>query len=267
MNVYDSDFAWPAGVRVAALRIIQLFPKATPREYEPNVGAGLQSLARGVLGTVPVEADGSAYFEAPACVPLYFQALDERGMAIQSMQSDTYVHRGQTLVCQGCHEPKRRAVSKASGGMPMAMQREPSQIAAEAEGSYPLLYPRLVQPVLDDKCVTCHRREKACDLGAEIAGKWGWSKSFENLSEFGWAKHGGNGAINRNGTSRSIAGQVGARASRLYAILVNGHHDVQLSPDEMRRITLWLDCNTNFYGAYHDLEAQARGELVMPTVE
>jgi hypothetical protein len=32
----------------------------------------------------------------------------------------------------------------------------------------------------------------------------------------------------------------------------------------MRRITLWLDCNSNFYGAYTDLEQQARGEVVRP---
>ncbi|MBE0536537.1 MAG: PD40 domain-containing protein, partial [Phycisphaerae bacterium] len=267
MNVYDSDFDWPVDAKVTALRVVQLFPKATPREYEPNIGAARQSLARGVLGTVPVEADGSACFEAPAGVPLYFQAIDERGMAIQSMRSDTYVHRGQSLVCQGCHEPKRRAASKMSPGMPAALRRAPSQITPEAEGSYPLSYPRLVQPVLDAKCVACHRREKACDLGGEVSGKWGWSKSFENLSKFGWARHGGNGAIKDNGTSRSIAGQVGARASKLYEILEKGHYDVQLSAEEMRRITLWLDCNTNFFGAYHDLEAQARGELVMPTLE
>jgi hypothetical protein len=34
----------------------------------------------------------------------------------------------------------------------------------------------------------------------------------------------------------------------------------------MRRITLWLDCNSNFYGAYHDLDKQARGEAIMPAV-
>ena len=32
-----------------------------------------------VLGTARVYEDGSAMFQAPARVPLYFQALDERG--------------------------------------------------------------------------------------------------------------------------------------------------------------------------------------------
>jgi hypothetical protein len=47
-------------------------------------------------------------------------------------------------------------------------------------------------------------------------------------------------------------------------MLSGGHHQVQLTAAEMRRITLWLDCNSNFYGAYHDPEKQARGETVYP---
>ncbi len=266
MNVYDSAFDWPPATKVAALRIVQLFPKATPREFEPNIGAGRQSLARGVLGTVPVESDGSACFEAPASVPLYFQALDSRGMAIQSMRSNTYIHPSHTLVCQGCHEHKRRAASPARG-LPIALKRKPSSIEPEPDGAYPLSYPRLVQPVLDDKCVDCHTARMACDLTASISGKWGWSSSFESLSKFGWAKHGGNGSIKENGTSRSPPGKVGAQASRLYHILAEGHYDVQLSEEQMRRITLWLDCNTNFFGAYHDLQAQAEAKLIMPTLE
>src|SRR5690606_18899840 len=83
MNVYDSDFTWPADVRVATLRIIQLLPKTTPPADQPRIGVAVGTNARAVLGTVPVETDGSAYFEAPAAKLLYFQALDERGLAIQ----------------------------------------------------------------------------------------------------------------------------------------------------------------------------------------
>lgn len=74
------------------------------------------------------------------------------------------------------------------------------------------------------------------------------------------------GAIKRNGGSVSIPGKIGARDSRLFKLLEKGHHGVVLEPDELRRITLWLDCNSNFYGAYREPEAQARGKLVMPTV-
>ena len=47
-------------------------------------------------------------------------------------------------------------------------------------------------------------------------------------------------------------------------VLEAGHHGAKLPPEDLRRLVLWLDANSNFYGAYHDLEKQARGELVMP---
>ena len=53
---------------------------------------------------------------------------------------------------------------------------------------------------------------------------------------------------------------------KLYKMLKKGHHDVKLTDEEMYRITLWLDCNTNFYGAYRDTDKQAKGEVVMPTI-
>jgi len=49
-------------------------------------------------------------------------------------------------------------------------------------------------------------------------------------------------------------------------MLLKGHSKVSLSPDDLRRISLWLDGNSNFYGAYTDLEQQSRGELVLPTI-
>ena len=49
MNVYDSDFAWPAGTKVAALRVVQVLPKSTPAPNEPRIGVAEQSSARAVL--------------------------------------------------------------------------------------------------------------------------------------------------------------------------------------------------------------------------
>jgi hypothetical protein len=267
MNVYDSDFTWPPGSRITALRVIQLFPKTTPAATVPNIGIGNQSLARGVLGTVPVEADGSAYFEAPVGVPIYFQALDERGLAIQTMRSDTYVHAGEQLTCQGCHESKRQASRPSTPATPLALRRAPSSIAPAREGAYPVSFARLVQPVLDRHCVQCHLEEAACDLRGDRFGEWGWSRAYHSLGDFAWAKHGGNGWIKQNGTSFSIAGEVGALASKLYPLLEADHYGLNLSAEDLQRITLWLDCNSNFYGAYHDTEAQARGVRVVSSLE
>ena len=265
MNVYDSDMEWPAGTKITALRVVQVFPKATPPSNRPHIGIGNQSLARGVLGTAPVEDDGSAVFEAPAGACLYFQVLDERGLAVQTMRSDTYLRPGEGLTCQGCHEPKRRQL--AQGQLPKAVRRAPSKIRPEADGSYPLLFPRLVQPALNRHCVGCHaKQEKAPSLSGREFGGHGWSKSYQTLGRRAWAKHGGNGSIRRNGTSYSIPGKVGARASRLFKMLEKGHHDMELPDDDLRRITLWLDCNSNFYGAYRDAGKQARGDVVMPVL-
>ena len=58
-----------------------------------------------IVGTAPVEADGSAYVAVPADTYVYFQLLDERGMMVQSMRSGTIVRPGETSGCVGCHEP------------------------------------------------------------------------------------------------------------------------------------------------------------------
>ena len=270
-NVYESDFDWPKGTKIAALRIVQVFPKTTPKALEPVIGAAHESLARGVVGTVPVEPDGSAHFEVRAGIPIYFQALDERGLAVQSMRSVTYVHPGERLICQGCHEDKWTAPRLVGRPAPMALRRPPSPIQPDAGGSWPLSYPRLVQPVLDRNCVQCHTERRTYGLSGRLSGTQPKSESFNLLAGRVWFCSGGNGGIqgpqNRGGGSRSIAGQIGARASSLFALLEKGHYDVKLSPEDLRRLTLWMDCNANFYGVYHELERQARGELVLPILE
>lgn len=268
MNVYDSLLPWPEGTRLTALRVIQLFAKSTPAPDDPYIGAGDQSVARGVLGTVPIEEDGSVYFEAPAGITFYFQALDERGMAVQTMQSATYLHPGEHLSCVGCHEPRQASPTLPSRQV-LALRKPPATLTPEPEGSYPLQFARLVQPVLDAKCVDCHQNEeKAPDLSGDVFGANGWSQAFISLRPYVWALHGGNFVgLTRNKTSYSIPGTIGARASKLLAHLESGHQGVTLTEEELRRISVWIDGNSVFYGAYHNTVAQARGEKVMPHLE
>jgi len=269
INIYDSDFDWPEGARVAALRIVQLLPKTTPPPNQPRIGVANQTNARAVLGTVPVEADGSAYFEAPVGKAIYFQALDERGMAIQSMRSATYVHPGEQLTCLGCHERKHRA-PKPSARVPLALRRGPSKIRPDVDGSNPFNYVRLVQPVLDRNCVDCHRKNKAPDLSGVIEGQHGWTRSYNNLAaKYGFYFHVSNGSINQgiHGGSRTIPGKFGARASRLLKYMDEKHYGVRLSEEDFHRFVLWLDCNSEFYGSYENTDAQARGLIVHATLD
>ncbi len=269
VNVYDSDFDWPQGSKVTAIRIIQALPKTTPPPNQPRIGVANQTNARAVLGTVPVEPDGSAYFEAPVGKAIYFQALDDRGMAIQSMRSATYVHPGEQMTCLGCHERKHRA-PKQSARVPLAVQRAPSKLRGDVDGSNPFNYVRLVQPVLDRNCEDCHRKNKAVDLAGVIEGKDGWTRSYNNLAEkYGFYFHVGNGSINKgvHGGSRTIPGKFGARASGLLKYMDEKHYGVKLSKADYHRLVLWLDCNSEFYGSYENTEAQARGLIVHATLD
>jgi len=271
MNVYDSLKPFPEGTRITALRVLQLLPMSAPsggiRPHE--TGQRLPSArdsvvpVRHVLGTVPVEKDGSAHFTVPANKQMFFQALDENGLAVQSMRSGTHVHQGETLSCAGCHEPKSQAV-RTPDVVPLALRRAPSQLEPDVDGSRPFSFPRLVQPVLDKNCVACHAKnpKKAPSLAAEPIQR-NWYTSYVNLIKRGVAFH------NYGDGYRTTPGKFGARASKLYAMLKKGHNDVKLSPEEMHRITLWLDCTSMFYGVYEKETglAQLRGEIAFPTLE
>jgi hypothetical protein len=269
INVYNSRQPFPETTTIKALRIIQILPKTTPLINEPRIGYGNEKGARAVLGTVPVEPDGSAYFNLPTGKSVYFQVLDERGLAVQSMRSDTYVHPGQRLLCRGCHEPRRSApvVPKM---FPLAFRRPPSKIQPDVEGSNPFSFPRLVQPVLEHNCVPCHEKEpKAPDLR-----KGNWKKnpdyrytSYDNLREYAFFFGSVRNEYDPWTTPRTIPGQFGARASKLYEILRHGHHDVKLSKEDLHRITLWLDCNSDFFGSYENTESQAKADIVQPTLD
>jgi len=270
INVYDSLKPWPEGTTITHLRVLQVLPMSTPsgglRPHETalRVASAGDSVVpcRWVLGTVPVEEDGSAHFEVPANREIFFQALDEDGLAVQSMRSATHVRRGEHLTCVGCHEPKSR-VAQSLDVTPLALNRPPSRLTPDVDGSNPFSYPRLVQPVLDRHCVECHAKEadKAPSLAREPLVR-NWYTSYNNLvPEFGFYNYGD--------SYRTTPGRFGARASKLYELLKEGHYDVKLSDEDMHRLTLWLDCASMFYGVYEREggQAQLRGEIARPTLE
>ena len=277
MNVYDGLRPWPEGTKIAALRIVHIVPQSVPsqdtyRGKDPEIGARLPGqfgsvvLARSVIGTVPVAADGSAHFTVPAHKELFFQALDERGLAVQSMRSGTYVQPGERLVCSGCHE-HRQSAPTVPAAPPLALRRPPSKPSPEADGTNPFSYPRLVQPVLDKYCTKCHadsaaQGKKAPNLAREPVSR-GWYASYNSLTR-GYAFH--NYSPDQ---LRTTPGRFGARASRLLQMLDRGHHDLKLPPEDLRRITVWLDCCSIFYGVYERGRGNAllAGEVARPSLE
>jgi hypothetical protein len=134
VNVYDSMLPMPTGTVIKALRVVQIYPKATALTQSPRKGHGTVQYndqnGRGSLGTVPVDADGSAHFLLPPGKAVFFQALDADGTAVQSMMSSAFAVPGSTrLTCQGCHERRYRALP-ARAAMPTAFGRAASTLAA-----------------------------------------------------------------------------------------------------------------------------------------
>jgi hypothetical protein len=262
--------ALPASRAVRELRVYQILPKtSTHVSNQPRIGYANAEPARLLLGTVPVEADGSARFRVPARKPIYFQAVDGSGRAVASMRSATYLQPGEQHTCVGCHEPVGTA---PAGHQLLALQRAPSALTPGPEGSRPMSYPRLVQPVLDRKCVRCHDGRQGPDksrlvLTGEPAGHF--CRSYENLRPFvRWYEWGG----------ASIAqittppGHLGADMSPLTRVLSDPVHaeHVGLTDEERRRLFLWLDANAPFYGTYGEAEqaAQQQGRMVaVPQVQ
>ena len=238
--------AFPTNRPVTALRIFHVINKTTPNIDSPKVGAGLGSVGREVLGTVPVEADGSAYFEVPARMPVYFQALDREGHAVQTMRSLVYLQPGERESCLGCHEDRRKSASVPAQAR--ALQRPPSQIAPEVSGSRPFNFLKLVQPVLDAKCVKCHdgTRPKCPSLKGEPEG---WAcKSFNALVKH--VAYSSWGAPKNNYEPLTEPLRFGALASPLLKRIESGHGGVKLTDDELHRLILWMDSNGACWGTF-----------------
>ena len=271
-NVYESEPRLPAGCTVKHLRIVQVLPKSTPHINSPPVGLPNASPGKHVLGTVPVEADGSAYFRAPAGLPLAFQALDERGMAVQVMRSIVYLRESETASCVGCHEPRMAAPPR--GAAPGALRRPPSEISPGPDGSRPLSYPRLVQPVLDTHCVRCHsgpKPKKGLVLTGERQGHF--TRSYNALApRVVWSAWGGRGGDFRKVNCEPLTRPdfFGARGSPLMRMLLKGHNDVRLTSKDIECLATWMDANALFYGTF-DPEAQGRqrrgDRITMPEIQ
>lgn len=264
-DVRRSLMPFPAGRPIRELRVYQLLPKVgNHTANDPRIGHANAENARMLLGTVPVEADGSAYFRAPARKPIYFQAVDEQGRAVQGMRSVAYLQPGERRSCVGCHEP----VGAAAPAKPLlATQRAPSRLQPGPAGTLPFSYVKLVQPVLDQHCVRCHDGatgpgKSALALTAEPAGPF--TKSYQSLKKYlRWYEWGG-ASITQIATH---PGRQGADESQLTRVLDDANHQSIGLPEAARRtIYLWLDSNVPFYGTYDRAEqmAQMRGELIEP---
>jgi len=253
-DVYQGLNGVPRGT-IHRLRIIGVPPKVQPQMNHPSLGVSAEDPGKFVLGTAPVEADGSALFRVPSGIPVLFQALDSDGLAVQTMRSLTYVQPGQTLGCVGCHEHRDSAPLPVR--MPLAALRDPSPLVPEPDGSWPLRFDQLVQPVLDRHCVSCHQSgvEDAVAAAFDLRP----ATAYQKLLEYA------DGDLRKLAFERdqSFVGQMPAQNSKLYRLLTAepSHYDVRLPEEDRRRLAVWMDTYAQRSGSFSEAQEQQLREL------
>lgn len=234
---------------IKRLRVIGVPPKTQPEMNSPNIGIKNDDPGKVVLGTVPVEDDGSAYFRIPSGLTVFFQALDKDGVTIQTMRTGTYLMPGQTLSCVGCHESKSEtpALRKPT----MAASRKASDLTPGPDGSWPFRYDKLVQPVLSRACVECHNGKKDKPKTILTDSK----TSYDVLINYG--KVSLKSLVQEQlSTSVSLPNQSIAQRSSLLEFLRKGHQKVELTENDFDRFLTWMDAYAQIQGHFSDDQEQ-----------
>ncbi len=237
-----------AGVKrgeIKKLLVMQQLPKPVNFSggMEPLTIGGSFTLAQ-VLGTVPVEEDGSAYMELPALRSLFFVALDENDMSVKRMQSFVVLQPGETFSCVGCHEQRNQAPHYKPDLT--ALQRPPRTLEPVPGVPDVLDFSRDVQPILDRHCVACHSPDKyegRVDLTGDRTARYTvsyWTIRQRNLVVDGRNEPRG------NRDPRSI----GSSPSRLMKLIDGSHYGTKLSDLEKTTVRLWIEAGATYPGTY-----------------
>ncbi|MCY2950797.1 MAG: hypothetical protein NTU53_02335, partial [Planctomycetota bacterium] len=222
-----------------------------------------------VLGTVPVEADGSAMFRVPANTPISVQPLDGEGKAMQLMRSWFTAMPGETLSCIGCHE---RETTSPANQRTIAGGRRVSEIEPWYGPMRGFAFAREVQPVLDANCVSCHNGEARADgkriadlRGGRMISDWKsdiaghvdeavggkFSVAYAELHRF----------VRRPGIESDIhmlaPMEFHADTTELVQILRRGHYGVQLDAEGWDRLVTWIDLNAPYHGTWGEIAGEA----------
>ncbi len=229
-----------------------------------------------VLGTVPVEKDGSALFRVPANAPISLQPLDAEDKALQLMRSWLTAMPGELVSCVGCHDQQNGAPPNFNT---IAARRRPSEIDPWHGPARGFSFPREVQPVLDKYCVGCHHggtwqdgtrlsdlRRDQDDLskkivfrphrndpevvrGAsleELAKKYAavFPPSYVELRRF----------VRVGGLESDLyvlkPGEFHADTTELFQMLNKGHYGVRLDDESRQRLATWIDLNAPCHGSW-----------------
>jgi formylglycine-generating enzyme required for sulfatase activity len=235
-----------------------------------------------VIGTVPVQKDGSIKFQVPANTPISLQPLDEEGKALQLMRSWTTAMPGETVSCTGCHQRSGAAPARVQT---LAEALPASEIKPWYGPTRGFNYAREVQPVIDRHCVGCHNGEpqpdgssianlrgdvKVNDWSSVTPGNGGYSKAAGKFS-VGYAEL--HRFVRRPGIESDYhvlePMEFHADTTELVQMLKKGHHNVQLDAEDWDRLITWIDLNCPFHGTWGEeldnpgKQRQRRNELLL----
>ncbi|MFC1601334.1 SUMF1/EgtB/PvdO family nonheme iron enzyme [Candidatus Sumerlaeota bacterium] len=225
----------PRGV-VKSLRIFAYHFAYNQRGGHDVLGVESSWDIKRILGTVPVEPDGSAFFTVPANTPVSLQPLDNEGRALQLMRSWLVGKPGENVSCGGCHEQQNQASANLAT---TAARRDPDEIKPFYGAVRPFGYEFEMQPVVEKYCVGCH------DGATEVNGKKGLAfrnapESYRNLHPY----------VRRPGPESDLAMlrpmEYHASTSLLMQMLEKGHYNVNLDAEARERIYCWIDLNAPY---------------------
>jgi hypothetical protein len=227
--------------------------KDNTEEIEPGLfritenGGWASYVAKQSLGTVPIEADGSINFIAPANKVLYFHLLDSAYNEIQRMRSVIQLQPGEVRTCIGCHEDRTMSPIVRK---PIADMKKPRLITPDPSGDAPFSYEKKIQPVLDNNCVKCHdgtRTDRPVFVGTK--GEDRVPVSFRSIIEGGYVHFFNYAWGMRHYKAEPYS--FGTVQSKIWKALDDKNHkDVVLSSDEKRALKLWVDLNCPLWPDY-----------------
>ena len=230
---------------VKSLRLYSLHYAYNGMGGHINVGIDGPWDVHRIIGTVPVEPDGSAMFKVPANTPLAIQPLDAQGRALQVMRSWYTAMPGEKLTCIGCHD--RQNATPLTKPV-MAVQKSPVDVKPWYGPPRGFSFIREVQPVLDKYCVGCHEgTANRPDLRAKKERGWGgFNQSYIALHPY----------VRRPGPESDYHLQVPlewhASTSELIQMLEKGHHNVKLDTEAWDRLYTWIDLNVPDHGTWSE---------------
>ncbi|MBI5832945.1 MAG: hypothetical protein HZB16_11670 [Armatimonadetes bacterium] len=249
-DVYDGTHM--AGVKRGEVKTLRVVESPEKRFWASQAwgGQGIAAPAmdwhdfnnKRILGTVPVEPDGSAYFSVPSGKFVYFQLLDERGRMVQSMRSGTLVQPGERAGCVGCHD-NRLGAPKAK----RAAAKSPATLREWHGPTREFGFRAEVQPVFDRQCLPCHDWGGAGAKAVVLAGDRDltFNAAYNELWRKGLVKVAGAGP-HQNLPAKSW----GSHASRLVKAIESDHYGVKLDAESYDRIVTWVDLNAPYYPSY-----------------